>query len=61
MNQPTKYQLAELLNYVLVTEESDFEETLAEYGAGSDEAEHHIYSLARNLWTELQMDITEDA
>jgi len=60
MNHELKAQLARLLNYVMHCEEMHFEEVIDHYGVGSDQAENHIYTLARNIWCELEMDITKE-
>ena len=54
-----KEEVARLLNYVLVNEESSYEETIDEHGIDSDQANAHIYTLARNLWCELELDFFE--
>lgn len=41
-------KLATLINYILVNEESHYEETIENYGLDSDEAKGHIYNLARD-------------
>lgn len=52
-----KEALAELLNYIFEAEESNYEEILDEHGIGSDQANSHIYNLARNLWAEFEIDL----
>jgi hypothetical protein len=60
MNQDQKEALAQVLNYVLLNEETDYEETIDEYGIESEQAENHIYSLARSLWAEFELDFTDE-
>jgi hypothetical protein len=60
MNQDQKEALARVLNYVLLNEETDYEETIDEYGIESEQAENHIYSLARSLWAEFELDFTDE-
>lgn len=60
MNQDQKEALARVLDYVLLNEETDYEETIDEYGIESEQAENHIYSLARSLWAEFELDFTNE-
>jgi acyl carrier protein len=59
MNQDIKESLATILNDVMNKHESDYENILNEYGIDSVEAINHIYNLARNLWTEFEIDLME--
>lgn len=57
MNQDIKESLATILSDVMDAHESDYENILNEYGIDSIEANNHIYNLARNLWTEFEIDL----
>ena len=59
MTQNQKDDLARLLNYVLLNEETSYEETIDEFGIDSEQADNHIYSLARILWAEFEIDFSE--
>ncbi len=59
MTQNQKDDLARLLNYVLLNEETSYEETIDEFGIDSEQADNHIYSLARTLWAEFELDFSE--
>ena len=60
MDKRQKENLARVLNYVMANEEKHYEETIDEYGVESEQAENHIYSLARDLWTEHELDFSEE-
>jgi len=60
MDKSQKENLARVLNYVMTNEEKHYEEILDEYGVESEQAENHIYSLARDLWTEHELDFSEE-
>lgn len=45
--------MMQLINYILVNEETHYEETIDTYGVDSDEAKGHIYNLARSMVAEL--------
>ncbi len=55
-----KSTVAELLNYVMNMEEQHYEETLDAHGVDSDITRNHAYAKARDLWTELEMDFSND-
>jgi hypothetical protein len=57
MNQDIKESLATILNDVMNNHESNFELVQDIYGIDSIEANNHIYNLARNLWTEFEIDL----
>ena len=59
MNQDIKESLATILNDVMNKHESGFEKIQDKYGIDSIEANNHIYNLARNLWTEFEIDLME--
>ena len=59
MNQDIKESLAIILNDVMNNHESGFEKIQDRYGIDSIEANNHIYNLARNLWTEFEIDLME--
>jgi hypothetical protein len=54
----TKEALARVLNYVLLNEESSYEETTEEYGIDSHQAYCHVYNIARTLWQEFELDLS---
>lgn len=60
MDKRQKENLARVLNYVMANEEKHYEETIDEHGVESEQAENHIYSLARDLWTEYELDFSEE-
>ena len=60
MDKRQKENLARVLNYVMANEEKHYEETIDEHGVESEQAENHIYSLARDLWTEHELDFSEE-
>ena len=53
-----KETLALVLNYILNSEEAHYEGYLDVYGPDSEHCKNHIYSLARSLWVEFEMDFT---
>jgi hypothetical protein len=57
MDQDIKNALATVLNDVMNNHESSFEVVQDIYGIDSIEANNHIYNLARNLWTEFEIDL----
>lgn len=57
MNEQTKDMLAIVLNNVLEKNESSFEATVDRFGIDSDEAIGHVYTIARNLLCELEIDL----
>jgi hypothetical protein len=57
MNEQTKDMLAIVLNNVLEKNESSFEATVDRFGIDSDEAIDHVYTIARNLLCELEIDL----
>ena len=59
MNPDIKESLATILNDLMNNHESDFEKIQDRFGIESIEANQHIYNLARNLWTEFQIDLME--
>lgn len=61
ISKEQKELLARLLNYVLINEETDYEEVLQEFGPDSDQAKDHIYTLARNAWCEFELDFSEES
>lgn len=60
MDKRQKENLARVLNYVMANEEKHYEKTIDEHGVESEQAENHIYSLARDLWTEHELDFSEE-
>jgi hypothetical protein len=54
--QTTKQTLAEVLSYVLSSEEAHFEEYLDAYGEDSEVVKNHIYNKARTLWVDFELD-----
>ena len=59
MNESLKDALATILTDIMHNHESDFEMVLDEYGVESIEADNHIYNLARILWCEFELDLSE--
>jgi hypothetical protein len=57
MNQDIKEALATILNDVMNNHESGFEKIQDRFGIDSIEVNNHIYNLARNLWTEFEIDL----
>jgi hypothetical protein len=57
MNQDIREALATILNDVMNNHESGFEKIQDRFGIDSIEANNHIYNLARNLWTEFEIDL----
>jgi len=57
MNQDIRESLATILNDVMNNHESSFEVVQDRYGIDSIEANNHIYNLARNLWTEFEINL----
>jgi hypothetical protein len=57
MNESLKDSLAMVLIDVMNNHESSFEVVQDRYGIDSIEANNHIYNLARNLWTEFEIDL----
>ena len=60
MNNRQKENLARMLNYVMASEEKHYEEVVDEYGVESEQAENHIYSLARDMWAEYKLDFSNE-
>lgn len=60
MSNRQKENLARMLNYVMASEEKHYEETIDEYGVESEQAENHIYSLARDMWAEYELDFSNE-
>ena len=59
MNESLKDALATVLIDVMNNHESSFEAIQDHFGIESTEANNHIYNVARNLWTEFEMDLNE--
>jgi hypothetical protein len=57
MTKEQKDQLAKLLVFVMESEEGSFENTVDKYGVESDQAKDHMYSLARDIWVEHELDL----
>ena len=60
MNERQKENLARVLNYVMASEEKHYEETIDAHGIESAQAENHIYSLARDMWVEFDLDFSDE-
>lgn len=58
MKQIHKSTIAEVLTYILSSEEWHFEETLDSFGEDHPATQNHIYNKARALWAELEMDFS---
>jgi hypothetical protein len=58
METRNKELLATILQYVLSTEETHYEETVETHGAESPVAEGHIYNLARTAWVVFEIDFS---
>ena len=58
MTPEIKGMIAEVINYVLETEEESYEECLRDVGSNHALVADHIYNVARNLWAELELDHT---
>ena len=56
MSPELKYEVARVLNHILLNEEEHYEYTIHEFGQDSDFVRDHIYNVARNLWAELELD-----
>lgn len=56
MSPELKYEIARVLNHILLNEEEHYEYTVHEFGKYSNESIDHIYNVARNLWVELELD-----
>ena len=48
-----------VLTDVMVNHESSFEAIQDYFGIKSTEANNHIYNVARNLWTEFELDLND--
>lgn len=57
MNESLKDALATILIDVMNNHESSFEAIQDYFGVESIEANNHIYNVARNLWTEFEIDL----
>ncbi len=57
MNESLKDALASVIIDVMNNHESSFEAIQDYFGIESIEANQHIYNLARNLWTEFEIDL----
>jgi len=58
IDELTKEALARVFYYVLLNEESSYEETIEEFGVDSHESYGHIYNIARTLWQEFELDFS---
>lgn len=56
MSPELKYEVARVLNHILLNESDHYDYTVQEFGLESSEAIDHIYNVARNLWAELELD-----
>jgi hypothetical protein len=56
MNYTDKKDFAEVIHHVLQQHEADFEATIEAYGEDSGAAKAHIYSKARQLWIDFELD-----
>jgi hypothetical protein len=56
MNHIDKKDFAEVIHHVLQQQEADFEATIEAYGEDSEAAKAHIYSKARQLWIDFELD-----
>lgn len=59
MNESLKDALATVLMDVMNNHESGFEVIQDKHGIESIEANNHIYNIARNLWTEFELDLSD--
>jgi len=56
LSKQTLEKIAEILSYVMDSEESHFEEILDACGRESAQVQNHIYQKTRALWCELELD-----
>ena len=59
INESLKDALAIVLTDVMNNHESSFEAIQDYFGIESTEANNHIYNVARNLWTEFELDLND--
>lgn len=59
IDESTKDALATVLTDILNNHESSFEAIQDYFGIESTEANNHIYNLARNLWSEFELDLND--